>query len=101
MANVSSPNKLIVTVSIFNSYCYAMIISPQVFLTKESPNNSTGYRYLMTFEGSAIFLLGINAVSYMIENKRRNKRWGTNIKRTVAEMGEDKMDYEKRGFRYI
>jgi ACS family allantoate permease-like MFS transporter len=102
MANVSGhTKKLTVTASIFIAYCCAMIIGPQVFLTREAPNYPTGYRCLMAFEISAIFLLGVYAVGCMIENKRRDKREGTNVEPTVAEMVEDKTDYEKRGFRYV
>ncbi|KAL6399359.1 putative allantoate permease protein [Ilyonectria robusta] len=77
MANVSGhTKKLTVTASIFIAYCCAMIIGPQVFLTKEAPNYPTGYKCLMGFEIAAICLLGMYAVGCKIENKRRDKREG-------------------------
>ncbi|KAH6976361.1 major facilitator superfamily domain-containing protein [Ilyonectria sp. MPI-CAGE-AT-0026] len=102
MANVSGhTKKLTVTASIFIAYCCAMIIGPQVFLTKEAPNYPTGYKCLMGFEIAAICLLGMYAVGCKIENKRRDKREGEYVELSLGEMVDDKTDYEKRGFRYV
>lgn len=102
IADVSShTKKLTIKASIFIAYCCAMIIGPQVFLTKKALNYLTGYKCLMGFEITAIFLLRIYAIGCKIENKRRNKREGTNVELSLGEMVDDKTDYEKRGFRYI
>ncbi|KAJ3548281.1 hypothetical protein NM208_g1096 [Fusarium decemcellulare] len=102
MGNVSGhTKKLTVNATIFLAYCIANIIGPQVFITKEAPNYSTGYNAILGFEVTAICCMAAYAVGCMIENKRRDKMEGNDVSVMVEEQLGDLTDYEKKGFRYI
>ena len=101
MANVSGhTKKLTINATIFLAYCIANIVGPQVFISKEAPDYTTGYSAIMAFEITAIACLAAYAAGCMIENKRRDRKEGVGVSVTADEQLEDLTDYEKRGFRY-
>ncbi|KAL6365181.1 hypothetical protein LRP88_01163 [Fusarium phalaenopsidis] len=102
MGNVSGhTKKLTVNASIFVTYCAANMIGPQVFFIHEAPNYPTGYNTLLGFEVAAICCVTAYAVGCFLENKRRDRKEGTNVSVGADEQFGDLTDYEKRGFRYL
>ncbi|RSM10004.1 hypothetical protein CDV31_007410 [Fusarium ambrosium] len=102
MGNVSGhTKKLTVNASIFVAYCAANMIGPQVFFIREAPNYPTGYNTLLGFEVAAICCITAYAVGCFMENRRRDRKEGTNVSVGADEQFGDLTDYEKRGFRYL
>jgi MFS transporter, ACS family, allantoate permease len=101
MANVSGHTKRItVNATVFLAYCIANIVGPQVFMSKEAPDYSTGYNAILGCEVAAILCMAVYAIGCRIENKRRDAREGLVGEMSVDLQLSDLTDYEKPGFRY-
>jgi ACS family allantoate permease-like MFS transporter len=102
MGNVSGhTKKLTVNATIFVAYCVANIIGPQVFISSEAPSYYTGYNSILGFEIASICCLAAYAGGCIIENRRRDKREGTDVSTHINDQLGDLTDYEKKCFRYI
>ncbi|KAB8230371.1 major facilitator superfamily domain-containing protein [Aspergillus alliaceus] len=99
--------KMTVSVMVFVGYCIGQIITPQFFITKESPHFPTGFRaYFVT--SSMMIAVEAALMFYLLnENRRRDKRA---VEANVSQEGNehriletdlmDLTDWERAEFRY-
>ncbi|ODV93697.1 hypothetical protein PACTADRAFT_45626 [Pachysolen tannophilus NRRL Y-2460] len=77
MANTSGHTKKTVVNAInFISYCVANIVAPQFFLSSQSPEYPTGYDAILSFLAVSIVTILIYGLLCILENKKRNKKYG-------------------------
>ncbi|KAJ5184052.1 hypothetical protein N7492_001668 [Penicillium capsulatum] len=97
--------KSTVSALMFVAYCVGNIVGPQFFIPSEKPGYPTGIKAAMAGLVFGIFFLLCLYVFYVLENRRRDRRYGSPRQLTEAEELQDefsnKTDHEIESFRYV
>ncbi|KAL4931765.1 MFS general substrate transporter [Aspergillus undulatus] len=105
-ANVAGFTKRSVTsVLTFVAYCVGNIVGPQLFLEEEEPTYPTGMKGAISGLALGCFFLGCLLFYYLLENKRRDAKYGPPRELTdeeeLAQGLSNKTDLEIENFRYL
>ncbi|CAI7595373.1 unnamed protein product [Penicillium viridicatum] len=97
--------KSTVSALMFAAYCIGNIAGPQFFIPSEEPLYLTGIKAAMAGLAFGISFLFCLYIFYLLENRRRDRLYGSPREMTETEELEDelsnKTDHEIESFRYV
>ncbi|KUM59676.1 hypothetical protein ACN42_g7465 [Penicillium freii] len=97
--------KSTVSALMFAAYCIGNIARPQFFIPSEEPLYLTGIKAAMAGLAFGILFLFCLYIFYLLENRRRDRLYGSPREMTETEELEDelsnKTDHEIESFRYV